>query len=163
MIKPRLTVELNPKTCWYENVKSHVSGEEWDIIRKKAYAEANYRCEICNGVGMRWPVECHEHWHYDDICRIKTLIKMMALCPKCHKVKHITRQFTFGQFSLISHMENVNKWTKGEAEFYLKEAFETWKKRSKHKWKLNIDVLSEYFIDTLKDHKYKPLIGETEW
>jgi hypothetical protein len=47
----KLTIELVPKTSWYSNVRSNVSKDEWDKIKKKCYIKANYKCEICNGIG----------------------------------------------------------------------------------------------------------------
>ena len=55
---PRLTIELVPSTCWFSNVRSNISKQDWDRLRKETYKKANYRCEICGGVGRNHPVEC---------------------------------------------------------------------------------------------------------
>ena len=34
---PRLTVELVPQTCWFSNVRDHVSREDWDQMRSQVY------------------------------------------------------------------------------------------------------------------------------
>jgi hypothetical protein len=47
------------------------------------------RCEICGGRGPEHPVECHERWRYNDLIRTQTLVRMIALCPACHQVKHV--------------------------------------------------------------------------
>ena len=62
----KLTIELVPKTCWFSNVRDHVSVAQWDTIRKQVYVKANYFCQICGSRGTKWPVECHEVWDYDD-------------------------------------------------------------------------------------------------
>jgi len=51
----KLTIELVPKTCFFSNVRSEISATLWDILRKETYRKANYRCEICNGKGEKWP------------------------------------------------------------------------------------------------------------
>lgn len=159
-----LTIELNPKTCFIENIKSHVSKEEWDVIRKRVYSDAGHRCEICNGRGPRWPVECHEHWDYNDLNRTKTLVKMVALCPACHRAKHIARYASFGQLAdVMRHVEMVNRWSEKESEVYLKRQVELWKERSEHRWKVNLDVLQDYFLEQIKEAEHKPIIGEVEW
>jgi len=81
----KLTIELVPSTAWYSNVRSNVSKEVWDIIRKKSYAKANYKCEVCGDVGTNQgvghKVECHEIWHYDDDSHTQTLTGLISLCP----------------------------------------------------------------------------------
>ena len=84
-----LTIELVPSTCWFSNVRDHVSKSIWDKLRKATYRQSNYRCEICGDRGSKHPVECHEIWHYDDDKYIQTLTGLTALCPDCHRVKHI--------------------------------------------------------------------------
>ena len=77
----KLTIELVPSTSWFNNVRSQVSAQEWDIIRHIVYAKANNICEICGGKGNKHAVECHEIWEYDDKEHIQKLIGMIALCP----------------------------------------------------------------------------------
>jgi hypothetical protein len=85
----RLTVELVPKTSWYHNVRALVDEMTWDRIRHQVWRQAEYRCEICGGRGPEHPVECHEVWRYDDRTRVQALVRMIALCPACHQVKHL--------------------------------------------------------------------------
>ena len=51
MKMPKLHTELVPRTCFFTNVRSQVSKEDWDILRKKTYKLANNQCEICNMKG----------------------------------------------------------------------------------------------------------------
>ena len=64
--KPKLLIELIPKTCHYSNVRTTVSKQEWDKIRFISYAVADNKCEICGDVGTnqgyKHNVECHEIW-----------------------------------------------------------------------------------------------------
>lgn len=85
----KLTIELVPSTSWFSNLRSLLSSEEWDKIRRGCYKNANYKCEICSGVGPKHPVECHETWEYDEKQGIQKLIGLIALCPSCHEVKHV--------------------------------------------------------------------------
>ena len=34
MKKPKLTIELVPRTCFYSNVRSNLPDKEWDRLRK---------------------------------------------------------------------------------------------------------------------------------
>ena len=80
----KLTIELVPRMCWYSNVRTNVTREKWDIIRKECYRKSNYKCEICGDKGTTHPVECHEIWEYDDVNYVQKLIGFIALCPNCH-------------------------------------------------------------------------------
>ncbi len=62
MKKVQLTIELVPSTSWYNNVRSIVTRAQWDKLRAIVYDKAWHLCEICEGVGPKHPVECHEVW-----------------------------------------------------------------------------------------------------
>ena len=81
---PKLTIELVPQTCWYANVRKLVTYSQWEVIKRVTRRAAHSICQICGGVGKRWPVECHEIWQYNDEAHIQTLIGLIALCPMCH-------------------------------------------------------------------------------
>jgi hypothetical protein len=148
-VETRLTVELVPSTCWYTNVRSHVSKAVWDRLRSQVAAAAGNRCEVCGGRGRRWPVECHEVWRYDDGRKIQRLEGLAALCPACHEVKHAGLASKRGRLSaVIAHLADVNGWSPEDAGLYLEAAFETWAARSRHQWTLDISLLSiRYGID----------------
>lgn len=141
----KLTIELVPLTSWYNNVRSKVSQEEWDIIRKKCYKNANYKCEICGGVGNKWPVECHEIWEYDDKKHIQKLVGFVALCPSCHEVKHIGRAEKMGMLRhAMQHLMAVNAINKSQVDKIVEDAFATWEERSEHKWKVDVSYLDKF-------------------
>ena len=115
-MKLMLTIEPIPKPCWYVNVRSEAA-ERWDDIRYTCYGKAGHKCQICGDVGTNqgyaWNVECHEVWHYDDAEHIQTVVDFIALCPKCHKVKHIGLSKRNGEYDeAIRHFRWVNNWNK---------------------------------------------------
>ena len=147
--KLRLTSELVPSTCWYSNVRSNVSEDEWDIIRRRCYNEAKHKCEVCGDVGTNqgvWhSVECHEIWSYDDSEKTQVLIGLISLCPQCHKVKHSGLANIKNELDLvILQLMVVNGMTESEADQYLDEVFDIWEERSQHEWTLDITYLEEY-------------------
>lgn len=148
LIKPpdvcegKLTIELVPATCWYSNVRSEVSGRKWSEIRKRQYRIARHRCEVCDGTGPRHPVECHEVWEFDDEEKIQKLLRMVALCPACHEVKHIGLAEVKGRYAqALQHLMTVNGWAEAEAEAYADWSFAVWEERSDHEWVLDISHL----------------------
>jgi hypothetical protein len=61
----------------------------WERLRLAAATAAGNRCEICGGRGRRHPVECHDVWEHDDGRRRQRLVRLIALGPACHEVKHL--------------------------------------------------------------------------
>lgn len=147
----KLTIELVPKTAWYSNVRDILTKNQWDIVRKRVYSESYDVCQICGGVGSKHPVEAHEIWHYDDAAKIQRLDRILALCPKCHQVKHIGLAQLRGKFEVtIKHFMKINKMERTEAIGYVSSQFRIWQDRSEHQWKLDIDKLKDYGIEVDK-------------
>ena len=149
-MKEKLTIELVPQTAWFSNVRSMVSKEDWDILRKEAYKKANYKCELCGGVGSKHPVECHEIWEYDDQNHTQKLLGLIALCPSCHEVKHMGLASVRGRQDIATqHLAKVNNWSKNQVNQYVDEQFNKWQKRSGYEWEIDLKWLEE------KGIKYK--------
>lgn len=141
----KLQIELIPRSSFFKNVRSEVSKSEWDKIRKKIYAQAGYRCEICDGKGSKHPVECHEIFEYDEENRIQKLARLIALCPACHEVCHIGLARVRGRYEeALNHFCKVNDVHKKEAERYIDNCFKTWKNRSSIQWTLDLTKLQDY-------------------
>ena len=139
-----LTIELVPSTVWYKNLRSELTSAQWDYIRKECYRKAGYVCEVCGGVGPKWPVECHEIWEFDDAHLTQTLRGLIALCPSCHEVKHIGLAGKRGRGSIAqNHLAKVNGWTTNQAQEYIRKAFQIWKKRSQKEWALDISWIQD--------------------
>lgn len=147
----RLKIELVPATSWGNNLRGLLKRAEWDKIRKKVYALANYKCEICGGVGKKHPVECHEKWCYDDVNHTQTLVGLIALCPKCHGVCHIGNSLHTKRFpSVFKHFMAINNISEPEAQIYLSEIFQIWESRSNYEWNLDVLWLGD-FVKTLNE------------
>ena len=147
-----LTIELVPSSSWGDNLRSRLKQSQWDMLRKKAYAAANHQCEICGGKGTNqgynWPVECHEVWDYDDTKHVQKLVRLIALCPRCHQVKHFGLAQMRGQGErALQHLGKVNGWTKAAALEHSYKALAKWSVRSQQDWHLDLSHLSQYGID----------------
>lgn len=139
---PKLTIELVPSTAWGDNLRSILTKDMWDTLRKRSYRKAGYRCEICFGKGTKWPVECHEIWHYDDIQKVQTLKGIISLCPSCHSVKHMGFAHIQGNGDAArAHLAKVNSWSQTQTNQYIGLVFKQWEARSKFEWELNLDWL----------------------
>ncbi|AIW17427.1 hypothetical protein IX91_25560 (plasmid) [Vibrio tubiashii ATCC 19109] len=149
---PRLSVELVPSSSWFDNVRSRVTPQEWSFLKKNTAKNAKYRCEICKGKGPKWPVECHEIWHYDDVRHIQTLLGLTALCPACHEVKHIGFTSLKGkELEATAHLALVNGWSYKGASDYVSYCFEIWRKRSEKNWEIDISWLEKMGVTPLQN------------
>jgi hypothetical protein len=144
----RLTVELVPRSCWFTNVREQVSRKEWDRMRSQVYEHAGRRCEVCGGRGSKHPVECHEVWEYDETTCVQRLVRMIALCPACHEVKHMGLAGIKGRGEIAAaHLAEVNDWSAAVADRYVRSAFVVWEERSARTWSLDVSALATYGID----------------
>ena len=140
----KLTIELVPQKSHFKNVRSEVSKDEWDVLRRASYRKANYKCEVCGGVGDKHPVECHEIWDYDDKKHVQKLVGLISLCPACHEVKHIGLAGIRGRHDAARRqLADVNELTIAAAEKYIADAFLTYHARSQHEWTLDLSFLTE--------------------
>ncbi|MGB8509051.1 MAG: HNH endonuclease [Pyrinomonadaceae bacterium] len=162
-VRELLTIELVPHTSWYKNVRSHVSREEWERLRKLTAERAGHRCEICRGRGDKWPVECHEIFAYDDATHVQRLVKLIALCPACHEVKHLGLAGVRGRrAAAIAHLARVNHWSTADAELYAEASFELWHRRSNHKWTLDLSHLEGFGIKGVGDQRHAAGGGDAD-
>ncbi|MHC9060993.1 HNH endonuclease [Pantoea sp. y20] len=139
---PRLTIELVPRSSWFNNVRSEVTSKQWNALKKKTAKAANYCCEICGGKGQQWPVECHEIWHYDEDAQLQLLAGLISLCPSCHEVKHIGLTELKGKRDeATAHLAIVNGWSLAGADDYIEHSFDIWRHRSELPWQVDISWL----------------------
>ncbi len=143
-MNPKILVELVPKTSWYNNVRSIVAPNDWDILRKDAYKRANHKCSICDAKGR---LEAHEIWHYNDQLCIQKLDEIKALCHSCHMVYHLGFASVNGEYDkTIKHLGKLNQWTKEETILYADAVFEVWYMRSRKQWTIDLTLLDKLNI-----------------
>jgi hypothetical protein len=135
----KLVPDLVPRSSFFKNLRSLLKSSEWDTVRRAIYQKAGVKCEIC---GTKGGLDCHEVWEYDEASGIQTLTGLIALCVKCHEVKHVGLAQVRGRLEhAISHMQKVNGIDRLEAEKIIEKAFKTWKRRSSLSWKLDVTRL----------------------
>jgi hypothetical protein len=143
----KLQIELVPATTWYTNLRKVLPQEEWDRVRRKAYADYGHICGICGAEGR---LSCHELWDYDDERRIQKLIGFIALCDLCHHVKHIglagilASEGKLDYNRVVEHFMKVNKCDLNTFERHREEAFRKWQERSSKEWSVDIGDFSRF-------------------
>jgi phage terminase large subunit GpA-like protein len=145
----KLNFELVPEECWRANLRSFLKTEDWDKIRRSAYAKAGGRCSIC---GARGRLEAHEKWSYDEKKALQKLEDVVALCHNCHEVKHISRTQLVGRgMEAMEHFMKVNGCAQMDFHAALSEANEEYFRRNRVEgWVTDISWLKNKFDIELK-------------
>ena len=138
----KLTIELVPQTSWYDNMRKVIPKMQWDELRKRICAEYGHKCGICGATEGR--LNCHETWEYDDTNHEQELKGFIALCNMCHFVKHIGHAGILAQEGkldyekVVGHFMKVNGCDRESFEQHRHKAFEQWRDRSKHSWRVDL-------------------------
>lgn len=145
----KLDFELVPDSCWYSNLRSFLRPEQWDRVRRAAYARAEGRCQICKRPMSR--LEAHERWAYDEETATQILTDVIAVCADCHAVIHIGRtQLMGGEEKAADWFCKVNGCSYADYRLALGKANETHRRRNRvGEWKLNLDWLAEHHPNLL--------------
>jgi len=148
-----LFVDLIPSSCWFKNIRSEVTVESWDQIRKIVYSRAGNKCEICGAeknVQVKRYIEAHERWSYDDEAGVQKLMRLIALCSDCHAVTHFgLAQIRGLKEEAMAHLMKVTGMNRKKAEEHVKEAFRIWEIRSDKDYKLDLSILTNSNIQLL--------------
>lgn len=142
-MKPKLQLELVPRTCWGQNVRKVVSDKTWHELRYK-YGAHNHSCLLCGEDVGASPLELHEIWEYDDYNKKQILTGFQPICAICHEVKHLGRTIRVGNGErAIFHLAKINQWNPQEVIEHVKHAMDIWEARSKAKYELDIGFLND--------------------
>lgn len=145
-MKEILKFELVPDGCWYSNLRSILSKEQWDFLKTDAKSRAGGKCMICGKKTER--LDAHERWSYDTVTRIQKLEDVVAVCKDCHSVIHIGFTQLKGDAERAEkHYMKVNNATYSEYRAALGKANELHRKLNEiPEWKLDLTWLKR-FID----------------
>ena len=145
----KLTFEVIPEECWGYSLYHILSSSDWDKVRKDAYRRAGYQCRICGAKGR---LEAHEKWSYDEEKRLQKLEDVLALCNKCHSVKHISRLYLVGKGEeAAAHFIAVNGCSQAEFHEALGKMNEEYRARNQIEgWVTDITWLKDKFGIVLK-------------
>lgn len=155
---PYLLPDMLPTTTHGVNVRSSVSAARWDELRRYTYAAAGFRCEACGCGGEHGAaygcngsdsphVECHELWQFDDASGIQRLLRLVSLCPLCHKAKHIGFANRIGILPrVLTHLRQLNGWDQTTLDTHLEQLSSIWARRSAREWTLDLSWLNSYRV-----------------
>jgi hypothetical protein len=155
-----LFVDLIPRSCWFSNVRTCILVSDWDKLRHYVYERVNYVCECClintKESNENGNLEAHERWEYDDVNKIQTLKRIVALCHQCHQTTHIGLAGIKGKKDeAVAHLKKVRNFTDVECEIHIKNAFSLWSERNKYNWDLDLSLIENNNIKLSNKHKNK--------
>ena len=120
------------------------------------------KCECCNSDEN---IEAHERWEYDDKKLIQKLVRLVALCKKCHEATHMGRARVIGKGEKAKlHLKNVRQFTDKQCKKHINNAFNKWRKRSQKNWDLDLSLLTSNGIKLQKkvNKKERKTISENK-
>ena len=100
LLRRPILLQPIPGPASYMNVRLLLTDTQWKRLRQPLADDVGNACEVCGRRGERWPTECHEWWDYDDTARTARLRRLIALCPRYHRMQH------FGLFALAMSCPN---------------------------------------------------------
>ena len=132
----KLKIELLPKGAWGNDFSRTLCKKDWDILRNACYERANHKCAIC---GYETDdLDAHEVWDFNTETKTQTLIDIIALCSRCHGVKHIrnSQRLGFGE-NAKRHFMKVNNCNELQFATHLTKAQMDFEERNKiYRWKM---------------------------
>jgi hypothetical protein len=142
-----LLVDLVPDPCWFTNVRTCVSVQDWERLRLMITRRAGHRCEACgrgeDRASRRW-LEAHERWHYDEHTGVQALRRLVCLCSECHLSTHLGYANVTGRAGqALAHLATVTGMTPTEVSAHVQDAGQLWLRRSRRTWELDLSILTD--------------------
>ena len=143
-MKYKLNFELVPDGCWYSNLRTILSKDAWEFLKKYAKNKSNGKCSICGASAKI--LDAHEVWSYDENSSIQKLEDVIAVCKDCHSVIHIGRtQLKGDEERAEKHFMKVNNCSYSDYKKALGLANEEHKRRNKiAEWNLDLTWLKKF-------------------
>ena len=136
----KLTIELLPKGAWGNDLSIVLPKKDWNILREFALKRANGKCEICGYETS--DLDAHEEWEFDIKNKTQTLKDIIAICSRCHGVKHFRNSRRLGfEEEAKKHFMQVNDCNEFEFAAHLTQAEILFNERNEiYFWKMKLDL-----------------------
>ena len=95
-------------------------------------------------------LEAHERWSYDEETKIQKLVRIIALCHRCHSLTHygLAGRRQVQKFA-EKHLMTVNGWTEEQVSEHCNEQMSLWRERSKYHWKLDVSLITDSGLEVV--------------
>ncbi|MBN9096845.1 MAG: hypothetical protein J0I49_01815 [Pseudonocardia sp.] len=152
-----LFVDMIPRSCWFTNVRTCVTPQDWERLRHMITRRAQRRCEACGAeedrTVQRW-LEAHERWAYDERAGVQALRRLICLCSDCHLSTHFGYANITGRADqALTHLRRVTGMTEHEIDRHVHAAGELWTRRSARAWELDLSMLTDAGVTLARPDK----------
>lgn len=136
----KLTISLLPKGAWNNDFSKTLPKKDWDKLRQFALKRAKGKCEIC-GFETN-DLDVHEEWEFNIEKKTQTLKDIVAICTRCHGVKHFKNSVRLGYGEEAQkHFMKVNDASEMEFASHLNKSLLEYNERnSVYRWKIVADL-----------------------
>lgn len=136
----KLTISLLPKGAWNNDFSKTLSKKNWDKLRSVALKRASGKCEFCGFKTNN--LDVHEEWEFNIEKKTQTLKQIIAICSKCHGVKHFKNSVRLGYGEEAQkHFMKVNNCSEMEFASHLNKSLLEYNERnSVYRWKIVADL-----------------------
>lgn len=143
---PVLLPDMLPSTTWEANLRHMLSDAEWNRLRKFCYQAAGNTCIACGSRGEPH-IEAHESWRFDEATGVQKLRGLLALCPTCHKAKHLGYAQRIGRLQQVyGRLKWLNDWDDDTLFKQLAQVHTRQEELSKRTWQLDLSFLKTYGV-----------------
>lgn len=140
-------VDMVPRSCWFTNVRTCVTQQDWERLRRMITRRAGQQCEACGATedrALQRLLEAHERWSYDDRTGVQALRRLICLCSDCHLSTHLGYANVTGRADqALAHLRTVTGMTDAEVSRHVQAAGDLWTRRSARAWALDLGMLTE--------------------
>jgi hypothetical protein len=143
-----LYVDLVPKG--YQSLKLFLPEAEYTKLRSLIVKRAGYRCEICQRECLSKDnqyLQLCERFRYDRDTLVQKLERIMGVCKECHQTVRVLDKGV-----ALKRLMDINELDKEDAKQHILDAYDIWKERSKHTWKVDRSILPN---DSNESKEYK--------
>lgn len=143
---PSLLPDMLPSSTWENNLRTLLTDDEWDRLRRFCYQAAGHACVACGSRGEPH-VEAHEAWQFDEQKGIQKLVGLLCLCPTCHKAKHLGFANRLGILpQVLARLKWLNEWNEAQLKSELEKVTARQEAYSLREWTLDLSFLGRYGV-----------------
>lgn len=136
----KLSIDLLPKGAWGNDLSKTLPQKDWDTLRRICYEKAKSTCQIC---GYKTEdLDAHEVWEFDIERKTQTLKDIIALCSKCHGVKHFRNSVRLGYGeNAKNHFVKINRCSLLDFASHCIDSEIAFEERNKvYRWEMKADL-----------------------
>lgn len=138
-----LYVSPAPSTAKSGKLHKVLPANQFSNLKFSVLERAQYVCECCGATAS----ELHARYEYEEVSRVQTLKRLMAVCTACEKVSNYDDVSTnrADRKEVLAHLAKVEGMSVGHAKSSVEQALTRWRKRGSTtgKWFTKAELLQK--------------------